>query len=157
MKLFPIHSGARRVNPFLPPSVPWALVENHDAQARINHSGQSLEQLAELGGLTPLELWAVCHDQRYPCTQQRAAQWLAGRVPTIESLSQQLQEAQNSEHKWLIAAQSNGERAYQLNAENKALREQLEAVRQMLESTESYAWEETIAEALRLATPTGEQ
>ncbi len=41
--------------------------------------------------------------------------------------------------------------------ERDALQEQLEAVRQMLESAESYAWEETIAKALRLATPTGEQ
>ncbi len=39
-------------------SVPWALVEPHSQQALKNH-GQSLERLAERGGLDWAELFAV--------------------------------------------------------------------------------------------------
>lgn len=45
----------------LPVSVPWRLVESHRQQASVNH-GQSLEQLAERGGLSPRELLAVLLD-----------------------------------------------------------------------------------------------
>lgn len=41
-----------------PRSVPWSLVAPHERQARANHS-QSLERLAERGGLSPSELVAV--------------------------------------------------------------------------------------------------
>lgn len=44
-----------------PRSVPWDLVEAHAARARENHD-QSLERLAERGGLSPAELYAVVHD-----------------------------------------------------------------------------------------------
>lgn len=41
-------------------SVPWSLVEPHRDWARLNH-GQTLERLAERGGLCPVELWMVIH------------------------------------------------------------------------------------------------
>ena len=41
-----------------PRSVPWAFVAPHEAQARANHD-QTLERLAERGGLSPSELVAV--------------------------------------------------------------------------------------------------
>jgi len=44
----------------LPKSVPWLLVAPHESQAKINH-GQSLEQLAQRGGLDPIELWRLVH------------------------------------------------------------------------------------------------
>jgi hypothetical protein len=47
-----------------PRSVPWSLVLPHEAQAVKNHS-QSLERLAERGGLAPSELLAVIGDRRF--------------------------------------------------------------------------------------------
>lgn len=45
-----------------PREVPWALVEPHRRQALANHH-QSLERLAERGGLDPAELIAVLEDR----------------------------------------------------------------------------------------------
>lgn len=45
-----------------PMSIPWSLVAPHRAQAQINHS-QTLESLAERGGLAPCELLAVLEDR----------------------------------------------------------------------------------------------
>ena len=39
-------------------SVPWDFVAPHESQAKRNHS-QSLKTLAERGGLSPVELYAV--------------------------------------------------------------------------------------------------
>lgn len=44
-KMYPIMGG---------PSVPWSYMEPHDSQARANHQ-QSLQRLAERGGLSPCE------------------------------------------------------------------------------------------------------
>jgi len=49
-RTFPIQGG---------PSVPWRVMEPHDAQAQKNHGGQSLSRLAERGGLCPSEALAV--------------------------------------------------------------------------------------------------
>ncbi len=46
------------------PSVPWHVMAPHEAQAQKNH-GQSLEQLAVRGGLSPAEAWCVVHDIRW--------------------------------------------------------------------------------------------
>jgi hypothetical protein len=60
-----------------PTSVPWSLVEPHRAQAMSNHGQPTLERLAERGGLSPDELHAVLHDQRWrPMDQALAVQWL---------------------------------------------------------------------------------
>lgn len=62
-----------------PKSVPWSLVEPHAAQAASNHGGQTLERLAERGGLCPSELYAVVHDQRWRSgLRPRAEEWLRG-------------------------------------------------------------------------------
>ena len=46
-----------------PRSVLWWLVQQHATQAMRNHGGQSLERLAERGGLGPDELCAVLEDR----------------------------------------------------------------------------------------------
>uniref|UniRef100_A0A6M3K8B6 Uncharacterized protein n=1 Tax=viral metagenome TaxID=1070528 RepID=A0A6M3K8B6_9ZZZZ len=38
--------------------MPWALIELHEPQVLRNH-GQTLKQLAERGGLSPVELYCV--------------------------------------------------------------------------------------------------
>lgn len=65
-------------------SVPWAWVAPHEEQARSNHS-QSLERLAQRGGLGPDELYLAVHGQplrrlwreKFPTVEQAEA-WLAG-------------------------------------------------------------------------------
>lgn len=49
-KMFPIMDGG--------PSVPWEVLVPYEKQALKNHS-QTLERLAERGGLTPGEAWCV--------------------------------------------------------------------------------------------------
>lgn len=64
MKLFPIltqqgpYAGRTRT------LVPWEWVEPHWAQAKKNH-GQTLERLAERGGLSISELAAVLEDREW--------------------------------------------------------------------------------------------
>lgn len=48
----------------IPRWIRWSLIEPHREQARLNH-GQTLERLAELGGLCPHELVAVLTDNPY--------------------------------------------------------------------------------------------
>lgn len=64
-----------------PRSVSWSLVQGHAAQAYWNH-GQTLERLAERGGLCPLELWCVVHDKKWKekgaMTSALALEWLRG-------------------------------------------------------------------------------
>ena len=43
--------------------VPWWLVEPHEEQAKKNHGGQTLRELAARGGLGPDELVAVLEDR----------------------------------------------------------------------------------------------
>ena len=52
---FPIMGG---------PSVPWSMVAPYEAQAKANHD-QTLERLAERGGLAPQELWCIVHGKRW--------------------------------------------------------------------------------------------
>lgn len=52
---FPIQGG---------PSIPWAMIAPHEAQAKTNHD-QSLERLAERGGLSPGEAVAVLDGLRW--------------------------------------------------------------------------------------------
>jgi hypothetical protein len=48
-----------------PGSIPWELISPHEAQALRNHCGQSLQQLAERGGLSACEAVAVLEDCDY--------------------------------------------------------------------------------------------
>jgi hypothetical protein len=47
-----------------PTSVPWSVIEPHRAQALANHY-QSLERLADRGGLSLREMWAVLNDRAW--------------------------------------------------------------------------------------------
>jgi hypothetical protein len=46
-------------------SIPWSVIEPHDAQARHNHGGQTLARLAERGGLSACEAVAVLEDREW--------------------------------------------------------------------------------------------
>ena len=46
-------------------SMPWEIVQPHEAQALRNHCGQSLLRLAERGGLEAREMVAVLEDKDY--------------------------------------------------------------------------------------------
>lgn len=67
---FPIMGG---------PSVPWSMIAPHDKQARDNHD-QSLERLAERGGLSPLEAICVLEDRRCRRGEMTEANVEAARV-----------------------------------------------------------------------------
>jgi len=88
MGAYPILQGqtdeayeARRKGTPYPRSVPWDLVKDHESKAQSNHS-QSLEHLAERGGLSPKELWCVVHDKKFydvrDMTEAKAIEWLRG-------------------------------------------------------------------------------
>lgn len=46
-----------------PASLPWDMVAPHEKRARKNHGDQSLERLAQRGGLDPTEMLAVLEDR----------------------------------------------------------------------------------------------
>jgi lambda repressor-like predicted transcriptional regulator len=52
---FPIHGTLE--------SIPWEIVEAHEAQAKENHGGQCLRTLARRGGLSWSEMCAVLEDR----------------------------------------------------------------------------------------------
>ena len=57
---------------FLVLGVPWAMIEPHAKQAYSNHS-QTLERLAERGGLSPCEAIAILNDQPWRKMDQNNA------------------------------------------------------------------------------------
>ena len=68
---FPIMGG---------PSVPWRMIEPYAAQAKANHD-QTLERLAQRGGLDPCELYCIVHGTawwkvRSSLTLEQARAWL---------------------------------------------------------------------------------
>lgn len=56
-------------------AVPWELIAQHERQAQSNHS-QSLERLAERGGLSPCEALAVIEDRQWRKMDQVVANTL---------------------------------------------------------------------------------
>ena len=54
-RMFPIMDG---------PAIPWRLIAPHERQAQRTHS-QTLERLAERGGLSPCEAMAVLEDREW--------------------------------------------------------------------------------------------
>ena len=71
MKFFPIMAGPyARVDTYA--CVPWGLVEPHERQALSNH-GQSLQRLAERGGLAWSEMLAVIEDREFRWMEPRDA------------------------------------------------------------------------------------
>lgn len=87
---FPILRNGKdaRAYPDARRSVPWVWVAPHAAQAKRNHD-QSIERLAERGGLGPNELHALVHGRnlRHLLPRDEAERWLAqwdGRPGTLE-------------------------------------------------------------------------
>lgn len=56
-----IRPSERQEFPHCPKSVPWKYVEKFQNRAQLNHQ-QTLERLAERGGLAPNQLLALLHD-----------------------------------------------------------------------------------------------
>lgn len=54
-------------------AIPWALISGHEDQAQRNH-GQTLDRLAERGGLGPSEAFAVCKDARWRQVNEPASE-----------------------------------------------------------------------------------
>ena len=65
MKQFPIQIGFRGTPGPCPSSIPWEAIAPYEGQAKENHGGQSLERLAERGGLSPAEAFMVMHGRRW--------------------------------------------------------------------------------------------
>lgn len=67
-RVFPVlnqqYNVPREKRLMFPASVPWAFAETFRKQAQRNHS-QTLERLAERGGLSPDEMWLAAHGQRF--------------------------------------------------------------------------------------------
>ena len=62
----------------MPASVPWTFAETFRDQAEYNHD-QTLERLAERGGLSPEEMWLAAHGHRLRSVEideQKAINWL---------------------------------------------------------------------------------
>lgn len=60
-RMFPVLAGSdwREYQQLgMPRAVPWRLLGTHEAQALLNH-GQTLQRLAERGGLSPFEMRAI--------------------------------------------------------------------------------------------------
>jgi hypothetical protein len=84
---FPVIRGqsraARELREKWPRDVPWSFVETFREQAEANHS-QTLERLAQRGGLCPSEMWLAAHGQplsRFrrnaePPSEEACGQWL---------------------------------------------------------------------------------
>ncbi len=64
VRRFPVLGDHRWRHLNVPKSVPWSFVAPHEAQAQRNH-GQSLERLAERGGLSPGEMVAVVEGKHW--------------------------------------------------------------------------------------------
>lgn len=63
--------------PHAPTSIPWSFIAPYEGNAERNH-GQSLELLAERGGLHPGEVFAIVHGLRWGCKigDDEAIAWL---------------------------------------------------------------------------------
>ena len=44
-------------------SISWELIAPHESQALQNHGRQTLQRLAERGGLSPIEMYCVLNDK----------------------------------------------------------------------------------------------
>lgn len=57
MRKSPVLIGWREEQDDCPRSIPWKAIEPHRRQAEENHCGQTLERLAQRGGLCPSEIY----------------------------------------------------------------------------------------------------
>lgn len=69
-----------------PPSIPWAMIEPHEAQAKRNHS-QTLQRLNERGGCAPNEIYAIMHDRDWSSQiPVDPIEWLKSAIADYEAL-----------------------------------------------------------------------
>ncbi len=61
MDTFPI-LNARKFG--LPVTIPMSLITPHAVRIGLNHGGQTVERIAERGGLSPREIYAAINDLR---------------------------------------------------------------------------------------------
>ena len=75
-KRFPVllYSDERRKFPHIPRFVPWGFIAKHTQQVHLNH-GQSLQRLADRGGLGPSEMYAVVFGLLRPPKMDEAQAW----------------------------------------------------------------------------------
>lgn len=64
MQMFPILIGYEGTAGPCPRSIPWDVIAPYGGQAEVNHS-QTLERLAERGGLSPVEAWLVMNGRTW--------------------------------------------------------------------------------------------
>jgi hypothetical protein len=91
----------------MPRHIPWEFAETFRAQAERNH-GQTLERLAERGGLAPEEMWLAAHGCglfRYTVHQDDAIAWLNS---TAEPKPEPLQPSDADRYAELIATVRSG-------------------------------------------------
>jgi hypothetical protein len=72
-RMFPIQRG---------PAIPWAAIAPHERQAQINH-GQSLERLAQRGGLSPAEAVWVMEGRRWGSDELTPGQYTARMLELV--------------------------------------------------------------------------
>ena len=86
-KTFPIHATDR----VYLRSVPWAFMEQFRDQASLNHGGQSLERLAERGGMTLCEIKYAILFEKVPlgvgCKTDKALAFVTGAVDVWNGLN----------------------------------------------------------------------
>lgn len=83
-RMFPVldgghHAEYRRLG--MPREVPWRLLAPHEEQAKRNHN-QTLERLAERGGLGPVEMRAIVEGKRSSLRVKRRVQNWPKKGPT---------------------------------------------------------------------------
>lgn len=83
MRRFPV---LRRSNVNVPKSVPWEFVKRFRQQVEENHY-QTLDRLAERGGLSPEELWCAAHGQklRIRVDEAVAVEWLVKAIDPTQT------------------------------------------------------------------------
>jgi len=72
--------------------IPWSIIAPHEAQARLNHAGKTLDVLARQGGLMPEEALAVIEGrpwERMGWTEanQKLVDYVAGATAPPEPLT----------------------------------------------------------------------
>lgn len=79
-----------------PRAVPWRLLEPHARQAMLNHD-QTLERLAQRGGLSPEEMICVLRDE--PCSNLEERGWPSHSDAAHELMSMLAEESSTPQDK----------------------------------------------------------
>lgn len=76
-RMFPILRDYRDRSRTAPSEIPWSVFVGREYRTHLNHN-QTLEQLAQRGGLDPQEAWCVAHDRHWRdrCDYDEAVEWL---------------------------------------------------------------------------------